>query len=91
MIKTKASRRGFLGRAGVATAALIGSGAISGSAATVPQRRNSRLFDVHDFGAKGDGKTVDSHAINKAIEAAAEAGEAPSISLPEVTYVSQFG
>jgi polygalacturonase len=32
------------------------------------------LFDVRTFGATGDGKTVDSPAINKAIEAAAAAG-----------------
>jgi polygalacturonase len=32
------------------------------------------LFDVRAFGATGDGKTIDSPAINKAIEAAAAAG-----------------
>ena len=32
------------------------------------------LFDVRTYGATGDGKTVDSPAINKAIEAAAAAG-----------------
>ena len=31
-------------------------------------------YDVRTFGAKGDGKTVDTPAINKAIEAAAAAG-----------------
>src|ERR1700746_3124368 len=31
-------------------------------------------FDIRSFGAVGDGKTVDSPAINKAIEAAAAAG-----------------
>src|SRR4029450_3578905 len=31
-------------------------------------------FDVRKFGAKGDGKALDSPAINKAIEAAAAAG-----------------
>jgi polygalacturonase len=32
------------------------------------------LYDVRSYGARGDGKTVDSSAINKAIEAAAAAG-----------------
>ena len=32
------------------------------------------MFDVRTFGATGDGKTVDSPAINAAIEAAAAAG-----------------
>ncbi len=32
------------------------------------------IFDVRTFGALGDGKTVDTPAINKAIEAAAAAG-----------------
>src|SRR5215475_9524088 len=32
------------------------------------------VYDVRAFGAKGDGKTVDTAAINKAIDAAAAAG-----------------
>src|ERR1035441_5395700 len=32
------------------------------------------MFDVRNFGATGDGKAVDSPAINKAIEAAAAVG-----------------
>ncbi|MDP4292332.1 MAG: glycoside hydrolase family 28 protein [Bacteroidota bacterium] len=32
------------------------------------------VFDVRNYGAKGDGKTLDSPAINKAIDAAADAG-----------------
>ena len=36
-----------------------------------------------DFGAKADGKTIDSPAINRAIEAAAQAGEAQYIYLRE--------
>src|SRR5579859_1540898 len=32
------------------------------------------VFDVRKFGAVGDGKTIDTPAVNKAIEAAATAG-----------------
>ena len=32
------------------------------------------IYNVKDFGAKADGKTIDSPAINRAIEAAAKAG-----------------
>ena len=33
-----------------------------------------RQYDVRSFGAKGDGRTIDSDAINRAIDAAATAG-----------------
>src|SRR5664279_1514074 len=45
------------------------------------------LFDVRTFGATGDGKTVDSPAINKAIEAAAAAGGGTVI-FPAGNYIS---
>lgn len=44
-------------------------------------------FDVKKFGAKGDGKTLDSPAINKAIDAAAAAGGG-TVFFPAGTYRS---
>ena len=44
-------------------------------------------FDVKTFGAKGDGKTPDRDAINKAIEAAGAAGGGTVI-IPAGTYVT---
>lgn len=45
------------------------------------------IYDVRAFGAKGDGKTLDTRAINKAIEAAAAAGGG-TINFPAGTYLS---
>ena len=39
-----------------------------------PSTANGGVFDVRAFGAKGDGHTIDSDAINRAIDAAAAAG-----------------
>jgi polygalacturonase len=44
-------------------------------------------YDVRAFGATGDGKTVDSPAINKAIEAAAAAGGG-TVRFPAGSYLS---
>ena len=44
-------------------------------------------YDVTDFGALGDGKTIDSPAINAAIEAASEKGGG-MIYFPAGTYLS---
>ena len=43
-------------------------------------------FNVRDLGAKGDGRTLDSDAINAAIEAAAEAGGG-TVYLPAGEYL----
>lgn len=44
-------------------------------------------YNVKDFGAKGDGKTLDSPAIDKAIEAAAKAGGG-TVYVPAGVYLS---
>ncbi len=44
-------------------------------------------YNVRDYGATGDGKTLDTDAINKAIEAAAAAGGG-TVLLPPGTYLS---
>ena len=54
----------------------------AGAAALAPM-----FFDVRTFGATGDGKTVDSPAINKAIEAAAAAGGG-TVVFPAGNYLS---
>jgi polygalacturonase len=58
----------------------------------VPSARSAeggggQFYNVRAFGATGDGKTLDSPAINKAIEACAEAGGG-TVMLPAGTYLS---
>ena len=36
------------------------------------------VFDVREYGAAGDGKTLDTAAINKAVETCAQSGGGPS-------------
>ena len=45
------------------------------------------IYDVRTFGAKGDGKTLDTLAINRAIDAAAAAGGG-TVTFPAGTYLS---
>ena len=45
------------------------------------------IFNVRDFGATGDGKTLDNPAINRAIDAAAAAGGG-TVLVPAGTYLS---
>jgi len=82
----KGTRRGFMKTAG----AVFGGAAVNsraGLSVEAPSNAGvSRTFDVTLFGAKGDGKTIDSPAINKAIEAAADAGGG-SVLFPAGTYL----
>ncbi|MCU1226482.1 MAG: hypothetical protein JWQ42_4575 [Edaphobacter sp.] len=76
---------------------LSGMGLAAAAATTVPAAyaatkrsslaANSYIFDVRTYGAVGDGKTVDSPAINKAIEAAAAAGGG-TVLFPAGTWLS---
>lgn len=70
MTRGNETRRGFLKVSGVAVAGLLSSGQGSAASLGIAEGTLARTaFDVREFGAKGDGKNLDTPAINKAIEA----------------------
>lgn len=69
----------------VATLALLT--ALSAPAQSAPGTTGKVAFNVRDYGATGDGVTLDSPAINKAIEACAAAGGG-TVWIPAGTYLS---
>jgi polygalacturonase len=74
-MSTENLRREFLKRAGAGlagTGLALQAGQGMAHAAAMPPAAGS--FDVRAFGATGDGKTIDSPSINKAIEAASAVG-----------------
>jgi len=75
MSSEKSVRRAFLKTAG-AGLACSGLLALPTSSLAEPAKAGAkqRIFDVTEFGARGDGKALDTPAINRAIEAAATAG-----------------
>jgi polygalacturonase len=88
MKSTVATRRSFLTAlgqvVGVAGAIGISRGADAQTSASNPGRG---IFDVTSFGAQGDGKSLDTVAINRAIAAAAEAGGG-TVNFPAGVYLS---
>jgi polygalacturonase len=82
-------RRDFLrtGGMGVAAAALpmaLFAASAQEGAGFAPG--SSGIFDVRKYGAKGDGKTLDTDAVNRSIEAAATAGGGVVL-FPSGTYL----
>jgi polygalacturonase len=74
-------RRGFLKAAGVVVPGLVLAGEIPTSVAKgaagmghPEQSTAAAFYDVRAFGAAGDGRTIDTPAINRAIDVAAAAG-----------------
>jgi polygalacturonase len=86
MSDTKTGRREFakMAGAGIAGAAY---GSLPGEAQSRKEAAKTSMFDVTSFGAKGDGKALDTPAINKAIEAVAGVGGG-TVYFPAGTYLS---
>jgi len=82
----KRQRRDFLKYATVGAAGALAPVDLLAQAST-PHRANGSIYDVRSFGATGDGITIDSPAINQAIEAAANAGGG-TVLFPAGTYNS---
>lgn len=84
-------RREFLksagtGIVGITAGALVAPGAHA-SPVPLPEDERRTSFDVRSFGATGNGTTLDTDAINKAIEAASKAGGG-IVRVPAGTYLS---
>ena len=87
-MSTENLRRNFLKRAGAGLAGTgLGFQAGQGIAHAAASPPGAGSFDVRTFGAAGDGKTLDTAAINKAIEAASAAGGG-TVLFPAGNYLS---
>ena len=85
MLAQTETRRAFM-----KLAALSGAVAVTPERGSAAENRNAtaggHTYDVIAFGAKGDGKSVDTPAINKAIDAASAAGGG-TVVFPAGTYL----
>jgi polygalacturonase len=85
---------GAASAAGAAVPLLAGGPAAAEPGEQEGRSTLGRVFDVTRFGAKGDGVTIDSDAINRAIDAAAAVGKGPgggpggTVYFPAGTYAS---
>src|SRR5215831_20964426 len=71
----RGERRAFLKKAGIAGFAGVAMGpGLPALAAQGARSPGQQVYDTRAFGATGDGKALDTAAINRAIDAAAEAG-----------------
>jgi polygalacturonase len=85
------SRRKWLARASIAA----GAGLITSNASATPDQSNNpdnklpgaRVYNVRDYGAKGDGKALDTAAIQKAIDAC-YADKGGMVLIPAGDYLS---
>src|SRR5216683_3453573 len=87
-----AFRREFLklagtGLAGATASVVVAPGVRADVTAPRPAAGTSSVYDVRTYGATGDGKTIDSPAIDKAIETAAAAGGG-TVLFPSGVYAS---
>jgi polygalacturonase len=70
----------------LALALNLAAGAADSSSFSVPTL--ARIYDVRQFGARGDGKAVDTAAIQKALDECGQAGGG-TVRFPAGTYLSQ--
>ena len=77
-------RRDLLKRSPLALAATVGH--VSTADAQTESHGTEAVYNIRQFGAKGDGKTVDTPAINQAIEAVAAKGGGTLV-FPAGTYL----
>src|ERR1051326_3672180 len=85
-------RRAFLKYAGMGVTAVASIGAgnqtsLSQTSSDHAENGSSGIFNVRQYGAKGDGSTIDTRAINDTIAAAAVAGGG-KVLFPAGTYAS---
>jgi polygalacturonase len=80
-------RFGGIGAAGVLPLAAASPAGATTRSGTRRGNHQGPAFDVTRYGARGDGRTIDSPAINRAIDAAAKAGGG-TVVFPAGTYAS---